>query len=133
MTTVNIWQPPAKKADIAPQDLHKIIAIAKSDDADTLTAALTPQLQPIGKALSQATEKQWSELTAFCSAQDLFGLIRLYTIAEMRFTGWRMGDQSPVIILTRLLQQRGVSPPKELLHWIKKHSDNRYLPFGPLV
>ncbi len=64
--------------------------------------------------------------------EELISLVRLYALAEGRFPDWKAGAKSPVITLCRLLRGRGAWPA-ELSAWIKRNSDNRFLPYGSLA
>ena len=46
--------------------------------------------------------------------------------------GWDGGVRSPVIYLVKLMKERGLFTP-ELRKWIKKNTDNRYLPNGSVL
>ena len=66
------------------------------------------------------------------SDEELIGLVRFFTLAEMQLPGWDGGKQSPVIYLVRILKQRGAFTPM-LRQWVKANTDNRYLPNGALL
>ncbi|MGB5325866.1 MAG: hypothetical protein WBN40_10640, partial [Pseudomonadales bacterium] len=59
-------------------------------------------------------------------------LMRFFTCAEMQLPGWQAGDKSPVIAINKILKRRGHKLDKAMLGWIRQHSDNRFLPNGPL-
>jgi hypothetical protein len=73
-------------------------------------------------------ESEW-HLAEPLSAEDLVGLIRFFTLAEMQLQGWEAGSKNPVIYFVRMLKSRGEFPP-ELRKWVRANTDNRYLPNG---
>lgn len=76
--------------------------------------------------------QQWLEESAAWSSAQLWQLIQFFTLAEMQLPDWHAGAESPVIPLARALRQRETPLTKTQLQWIKQHSNNRYLPYGPL-
>ncbi|MEM7080096.1 MAG: hypothetical protein AAF513_15855 [Pseudomonadota bacterium] len=79
-----------------------------------------------------ASHADWAEASQAYSSDQLVALIRLFTVAETRFPGWRADDKSPVIPWVALLKSRGEFTP-ELKRWIKARTDNRFLPHGSLM
>lgn len=74
----------------------------------------------------------WQAATAELLSAHIVELIRLFTLAEMRFAGWESGARSPVVPLVATLKERGEYPPT-LTRWIKDHTSNRFLPHGSLL
>ena len=70
----------------------------------------------------------WAELV-FLELEELYLLVRLFTIIERDIAGWEGGKFCPVIYLVKELRKRGESI-SDLKRWIKTHSSNRYLPYG---
>lgn len=81
--------------------------------------------------LMQLPASDWQQSCAELDSEELLQLIRFFTLAES-LPGWQCGDKSPVIALAKLLKQRGQRLEREQLLWIREHSDNRFLPYGPL-
>lgn len=77
-------------------------------------------------------KERWTEAAENLPDADLEALMRTLTLAE-QLPGWEAGEHSPVIWLGKILKQRGTGISRDLLLWIKQHSDNRYLPHGPLL
>ena len=74
----------------------------------------------------------WFDKKEQLSSTEITLLIKFFTLAEMQFTQWTAEEKSPVIWLTKVLRQKGEALDKELLLWIKTHSDNKFLPHGAL-
>ena len=74
---------------------------------------------------------QWLEEAIQWQPEQVWGLIRFFTLAEAQLD-WQGGAESPVIPLAKSLRQRKTPLSRDQLLWIREHSDNRYLPYGPL-
>jgi hypothetical protein len=74
----------------------------------------------------------WAAAAAALDDAQIVALVRLFTLAEMAFPGWKGADRSPVIAFAALLKQRGAFPAG-LTAWIRANSDNRFLPYGSLM
>ncbi|WP_308363704.1 MULTISPECIES: hypothetical protein [unclassified Microbulbifer] len=99
------------------------------------TAPLPESLSPEDRQASylmRLPAQRWLEESEAWNKEQLWQLIRFFTLAEAQLPGWHAGAESPVIPLARSLRQRGAPLDRDQLLWIKQHSDNRYLPYGPL-
>lgn len=74
----------------------------------------------------------WTLVAEPMEDKAVVDLIRLFTLAESKLTGWEAGAKSPVVALAALLRQRDAYP-KELTTWIKANTSNRFLPYGSLM
>lgn len=74
----------------------------------------------------------WLEAALQLSVADVVALIRLFTLGEGQFSSWQAGAKSPVVALAKALKKRREITP-ELTTWIKRNTDNRYLPHGDLM
>ncbi|MFI2811347.1 MULTISPECIES: hypothetical protein [Microbulbifer] len=83
-------------------------------------------------ALMRLPAGQWLEACESLDNEQVWNLIRFFTLAEMQLSGWDGGAESPVIPLAKSLRRRKAALDREQLLWIREHSDNRYLPYGPL-
>lgn len=75
---------------------------------------------------------QWLKEAENWNDEQIWMLIRFFTLAEMQLANWQGGAESPVIPLAKVLRRRKAPLSREQLLWIRKNSDNRYLPYGPL-
>ncbi|TGG93955.1 hypothetical protein E4656_07145 [Natronospirillum operosum] len=78
-------------------------------------------------------EERWAALLDSLSTDQLVGLMRLCTLAEQHLAGCAAGEQSVVIHAFRRYRQQLGRPDPELTRWIRSHSDNRFLPYGPAL
>lgn len=122
---VGAWEPPAKLGDRHARVL---------DEADTTgdVLHLDEDAEARLREVAQASVDEWSGFFADRSSPRLIAWLRVLTLAEETIPGCETGAKSPVIVLARLLRQRG-DYPDELTPWIKSVSTNRFLPYGSLV
>ncbi|MCW8126489.1 hypothetical protein [Microbulbifer halophilus] len=133
--SVGAWEPDQTAAQDKTQKpierelLRRYIAAARAD-------------KPLGESLETADmqashlirlpTQRWLEESEAWDSEQLWQLIRFFTLAEKQLPGWDAGAESAVIPLAKALRRRKTPLDKEQLLWIKQHSDNRYLPYGPL-
>ena len=137
--TIGSWNPDTA-AEQAPQEpelntLKRFIRILEETNAghvDTLHQALGEDELQRFAALMQLPRSSWQSPAEQLDNRELLSLIRFFTLAE-QLPGWQSGEKSPVIALAKVLKQRGKPLDHDTLGWIKAHSDNRYLPYGPLL
>ena len=96
-----------------------------------LREALGPQDRK-ASVLMRLPAAQWLQESESWQNDQLWELIRFFTLAEAQLPGWDGGPESPVIPLAKTLRRRKAPLSREQLLWIREHSDNRYLPYGPL-
>ncbi|WP_323846934.1 hypothetical protein [Microbulbifer magnicolonia] len=109
--------------------LQRFIAAARSP------SPLQQSLQEedrLASSLMRLPAERWLEESQHWDSEQLWQLIRFFTLAEMQLPGWDAGPDSPVIPLAKALRRRQASLNREQLLWIKQNSDNRFLPYGPL-
>lgn len=74
----------------------------------------------------------WSGAVAELAVDELTDLVRLFALAEAQLPGCEAGKRSPAIACARELRARGAYPAG-LTPWLRKHSGNRFLPYGSLL
>lgn len=124
--SVDAWQPVPQVTSIDEATLARLVSVASEvTDAD-LTTDLS-WIQPF----AQMNHAAWAAALEKVNTQDMVSLIKLFTIAE-RTAGWDLGEKSAVIpVFKRLRKEMGID--RELVQWVKDHTDNKFLPFGPLL
>ncbi len=81
---------------------------------------------------SSIAKPGWEKFTKSSSVDEVIRLIRLATLAEMRYASMQCGAKSPVIKLVKILKSKSAFSD-ELQQWIKSVTTNRYLPYGDLM
>jgi|TARA_B110000116_G_scaffold268793_1_gene283523 hypothetical protein len=134
--SIDSWSPDTASTvaryQIEQSLLMRFIDFAQQTDWSTLTTALTEHEIIQHQAIMKQTKDAWFNAAAGLDVKQIECLVRFFTVAEMQFSGWEVGADSPVIWLVKLLRHRNCAPNKELLLWIKNHSNNRFIPNGAL-
>ena len=81
---------------------------------------------------SSIAKPGWEKFTESLRIDEVISLIRLATLAEMRYASMQCGAESPVIKLVKILKAKSAFSD-ELQKWIKSVTTNRYLPHGDLM
>ena len=81
---------------------------------------------------SSIAKPGWEKFTESLGVDEVIRLIRLATLAEMRYASMQCGAKSPVIKLVKILRSQSAFSD-ELQQWIKSVTTNRYLPYGDLM
>lgn len=90
------------------------------------------RLAPLARHAPGSGGADWALVAESMDDSTIVDLIRLFTLAESRLSGWESGAKSPVVALAALLRRRDAYP-KELTGWIKANTSNRFLPYGSLM
>ena len=122
---VGSWEPPATLGD--PHALALDGANTTGDGLD-----LDEDARARLREVAHAGADEWSGFFADRSSGRLIAWLRVLTLAEETIPGCETGAKSPVILLARLLRERG-DYPGELTAWIRSVSTNRFLPYGSLT
>lgn len=133
--SVGAWEPdnddreelPRREIDSALLD--KLIAAMETDPESV--SALDQELTQ-ANWLAGLPAQQWLAEAERLDSNQVWALIQFFTKAEMQLPDWQGGAESPVIPLAKSLRRRKSPLSREQLLWIRQHSDNRYLPYGPL-
>lgn len=130
------WDPEAaqQQADFKADQgqLERFIALSRNNLLGNLAQQLSPQEQQVQAGWIQLPSTYWETGAANYNDEDIIHLMRFFTMAES-LPGWEAGASSPVIYLGKVLKKRKLGISKDLTLWIREHSDNRYLPHGPLI
>ncbi len=125
--SVDSWQPIQAPTTLDESDLNKLLALAHDFSEDTDLTAQLSWIQP----LAHIDNKIWASSIQNIQQQPLIKLIQMLTVLEEAHA-WSLAEKSPVIALFKQLRKiAGIDKP--LVQWVKAHSDNKFLPFGPLL
>ena len=129
--TIGTWDPGARSeptTSVAADLMQKFVALGRSID-ESVTATDLEAAGVSGESwVMAAAAGAWEEANTL-ENEDLIGLAKFFTLVEQQVAGWDAGKTSPVIPLVKILKTRDAFTP-ELRKWIKKNTDNRYLPHG---
>ncbi|MGR6873015.1 hypothetical protein ACU6U9_12065 [Pseudomonas sp. HK3] len=125
--SVDSWQPVSTPNQISDEQLARLLSLSLGQPQDHDLTSDLDWIQP----LAQVDAKIWQQITSKLSPEQIKQLIGLFTLAEQQGE-WSLGEKSSVIPLFKILRkEQGVD--RELVKWVKAHSDNKFLPFGPLL
>jgi hypothetical protein len=133
--SIGEWQPEEQRetTSIAPDKVAILIALGRQDVLRNLVQQLDMHTQQWLTHAIHAGRKPWTQVCDTLSDDDIIHLMQVLTIAEMQLPGCTVGEKSPVIYLNRTLKERGRKLNRDELAWIKQHSDNRFIPNGPIL
>lgn len=101
-------------------------------EANQLQQLLPAAEQSRWSGLMRRDLADWKVPLTGLTDAELVALVRFFALAEVELPGWEAGKRSPAIACARELRARG-SYPGELNRWLRKHSSNRFLPYGSLL
>ncbi|MFP6806268.1 MAG: hypothetical protein VB957_03655 [Pseudomonadales bacterium] len=125
--SVGVWEP-SKSSSFSLELVRGLLGDISNIDLEAIADAMGEDFINSNSKLMTLTWERWKVVDVLSDA-DMETLIRFFTLAEMQLQGWKGGNQNPVIYLVRILKSRDAFTP-ELRKWIKKNTDNRYLPYG---
>lgn len=126
--TVSTFDPSTMNAPADESALAQLCAMGGAFNAQVL--ALSDD--EVSRFAPLLTIVDWAERAKALSDVEITGLIRIFTLGEMAYSSWVVGDKSPVVPLVKVLKSRGSYDP-ELTRWIKAHTTNKFLPHGSLL
>lgn len=128
--SVGSWQPEPQKLNQLDSTQIGQLLTALQADSELSMAWLAESLSWV-EPLAKAEKPAWAKAATALSADDLSLLIRFFTLVEKQ-QNWDLSDKSPVIPLFKQLKKsQGLD--RELVQWVKSNTDNKFLPFGPLL
>ena len=133
--SVGAWEPEkpnAANTAETPIDHPLLTSIIRAMETGTEQLAQLDSKIVSAHWLAGLPQAQWLSAVDNWSNEQIWMLIRFFTLAEMQLPEWQGGAESPVIPLAKALRQRKSPLSRDQLLWIRQHSDNRYLPYGPL-
>lgn len=128
MMTIGSWDPAASHNEISKTALTFALTLNDSENFPEQAPSEVEKLQPFMKV----SKDLWEIAVGDMTSDELKTLCKFFTLAEQNWNDWFAGDKNPVIWICKILKTRNEFPDKELTSWIKKHTENRYLPYGNL-
>jgi hypothetical protein len=125
--SVDSWQPVNKTTQISDEQLARLLTLSEDQPSECDLTSDLDWIQP----LAQVDGKIWQQVAAQLTPAQLKQLIGLFTLAEEQ-GNWSLGDRSAVIPLFKM-HRKAQGVDRELVQWVKAHSENKFLPFGPLL
>ena len=130
--SVSSWEPGQTTQTLLDDDLQHLLnlSIAQLDQLqEQIPQAMQQRLRP----MMRLDLTFWKASINHLEDSDLVHLMRVFTCCEQQLEDCFAGDRSPVIFIGKVLKARKAFPDQTVIRWIKSHSDNRFLPHGPLL
>jgi hypothetical protein len=128
---VDTWQPSSGNDAIPEQKLADFSALIKSrEEASTCLKELSDEDIKLIESLLNTPKSSWIKAIADLTDEQIINLCIFFTIGEMEFTNWAFGSKNPTIYFIKHLKSKNSAPEKDFIHWLKKQTDNRYIPYG---
>ena len=124
--SIGVWKPATDQA-MDEASIRSLLEALPSEPLETVERLAANDFLTY-RFMVIADHGSWS-VAEQLSKEQIEQLIRFFTLAEQFWSGWEAGKRSAVIPLVGLLKAEGSFDP-ELRRWIKKNTDNRYLPNG---
>lgn len=113
--------------------LQQLADFVSNDDWQQQLRVFIQQLPSDANAMMKLDAATWMTTCSDWGRPSIWQLIQFFTVIEQQNALYNAGDKSPVIGLNKLLKQRQQPLSRDEVLWIKAHSDNRFLPNGPLL
>lgn len=113
--------------------LQQLADFVSNDDWQQQLCVFIQQLPSDANAMMKLDAATWMTTCSDWARPSIWQLIQFFTVIEQQNALYNAGDKSPVIGLNKLLKQRQQPLSRDEVLWIKAHSDNRFLPNGPLL
>jgi hypothetical protein len=132
--TIGSWTPESEKAalEIDGNWLLQCVALSTDEALQALPKPFSDAELSRYSTFMRFSPEAWKTAVEPLESDQLKALIRFFTVAEMRISGWDAGAESPAIWINKVLRSRGEKLSKDELLWIRANSDNRFIPNGGL-
>jgi hypothetical protein len=128
---VDTWQPSSSNDVIPEQKLADFSALIKSqEDAKQNIKGLIAEDIKLIESLINAPQSAWIKAIEGLSAEQVKNLCVFFTIGEMEFSNWVFASKNPAIYFIKHLKAQSEPLEKDFIRWLKKQTDNRYIPYG---
>ena len=128
---VDTWQPSSSNDIISEQKLAGFSALIKSqEDARQNIKGLIEEDIKLIESLINTPQSAWIKAIEGFSAEQVKNLCMFFTIGEMEFTNWAFASKNPTIYFIKHLKAQSTPLEKDFIRWLKKQTDNRYIPYG---
>ena len=128
---VDTWQPSSSSDVIPEQKLADFSALIKSqEDANQNIKDLLDEDIKLIESLVNTPQSAWIKAIGSLSVEQIKNLCVFFTLGEMVFSNWVFGSKNPTIYFIKHLKAQSTPLEKDFIRWLKKQTDNRYIPYG---
>lgn len=128
---VDTWQPNRKNSEISVQKLSTFAGIITNIDRakDDLSTLHNEDIAYI-ETLINTPSSAWIKAIEGLSIEQVKNLCVFFTVGEMVFPNWNFSSNNPTIFFIKHLKSSNNALEKDFIRWLKKQTDNRYIPYG---
>lgn len=135
--TVDSWDPnkptpDTRTSSIDPNFISRCLELVTSNKLNTLEESMTAQDKQQSSVM-KANQTQWEHALVDYSNDQLIDLIKFFTLVEVQIAHWVGAHHSPAIAINNILKSRGQKLDKSVLTWIRKNTNNRFIPNGAVL
>jgi hypothetical protein len=131
---VDTWHPTEQKTNVPAEKLLALASLISSKEslqADVMRLN-SADIDLISSYLN-APQSAWLKAIENFTDTQVLNLCMLFTVGEMKFPTWTFGSKNPTIYFLRQLKAENRAAEKDFVRWLKKQTDNRYIPYGPAL
>lgn len=128
---VDTWQPSANITEISVHKLSSFASMINNYDhaKEDLSQLTEDDIKYISSLLNSANTL-WIKAIEGFSVDQIKNLCVFFTVGEMQFSTWAFGSNNPTIYFIKHLKSSDIIVEKDFIRWLKKQTDNRYIPYG---
>ena len=128
---VDTWQPSSSNDVISEQKLADFSAlITNQERARENIKDLNDKDIKLIESLINSPKSAWIKAIENLSIEQIKNLCVFFTIGEMEFSNWAFASKNPTIYFIKHLKAQAIPLEKDFIRWLKKQTDNRYIPYG---
>lgn len=128
---VDTWQPTATILEIPVQKLSDFASLINDyEQAKSDLKQLSESDIQLVESFKNAPKEAWLKAIEGVPAEKIKDLCVFFTVGEMEFPSWSFASNNPAIFFIKYLKSTNNSLEKDFIRWLKKQTDNRYIPYG---
>ncbi len=131
---VDTWQPAEQNPVISIEKLSDFASLITGQEniEEDIKRLNSVDINLIASYLN-APKSAWLKAIENFTDLQILNLCMLFTVGEMKFSNWKFGSKNPTIYFLRQLKADNRAAEKDFVRWLKKQTDNRYIPYGPAL
>ena len=131
---VDTWQPTEQKTTISAKRLSYIASLVSNQESiqEDVMRLDSSDVELINSYL-HLPQSVWLKAIENFNDSQVLNLCMLFTVGEMKYPTWTFGSKNPTIYFLRQLKTEKRPAEKDFVRWLKKQTDNRYIPYGPAL
>ncbi len=131
---VDTWQPNTGIDTLSAEKLAQLAELISSQETakEDIKQIAESDINLLANQLN-TPQDAWIKAIEGFSTEQVLNLCMVFTLGEMIFSSWTFASKNPTIYLLRHLKSKKIVVEKDFIRWLKKQTDNRYIPYGPAL